>query len=99
MHDERVPVTADAGNVGSPIVDLAVQGGADEVIALDKFVGRGYENLICGARQRARLGVEGDIRDRVLVAAFSASVAGQPSSYRLARATIRAVTTLSAELL
>jgi nucleoside-diphosphate-sugar epimerase len=79
MHGERVLVGGDAGNVGSHIVDLAVQGGADEVIVLDELVRGRNENLTWGARRRARLGGRGRrlgprARRRVLGVALHAAV-------------------------
>jgi nucleoside-diphosphate-sugar epimerase len=76
MSSERVLVRGYAGNVGSHIVDLAVQGSADEVIVLDNF-GRGrYENLMWTLDTGPVQVVEGDLCERVLVAAPSASVYG-----------------------
>ncbi len=67
MRDECVFVTGGAGNVGSHIVDLAVQEGAAEIIVLDNFVRGRRENLKWAiANGPVRL-IEGDIRDRDLL--------------------------------
>jgi UDP-glucose 4-epimerase len=67
MQGERLLVTGGAGNVGSHIVDLAVQAGAAEVIVLDNFVRGRYENLEWALDNGAVRVVEGDICDRALV--------------------------------
>jgi UDP-glucose 4-epimerase len=67
MQGKRVLVTGGAGNVGSHIVDLAVQAGADEVIVLDDFVRGRHENLEWAIDNGAVRVVDGDICDRALV--------------------------------
>ena len=68
MQNQRVLVTGGAGLVGSHIVDLLVEEGVREVVVLDNFVRGRRENL----RQALTSGrvtiVEGDIRDRKLLA-------------------------------
>lgn len=69
LSGARVVVTGGAGNVGSHIVDAAIDAGAREVIALDALVRGVPENLDRAlATGRARL-VEIDIRDREAVMA------------------------------
>src|SRR5213593_4255994 len=69
----RVVVTGGAGNVGSHLVDAALDAGAREVVALDALVRGIPENLAQAlGTGRARL-VEIDIRDREAV---RANVAG-----------------------
>jgi UDP-glucose 4-epimerase len=68
IKGQRCLVTGGAGTIGSTIVDQLVAAGADEVIVLDNFVRGRKENLagVLGSGT-VRL-VEGDIRDRRLVA-------------------------------
>jgi len=68
----RALVTGGAGTIGSHVVDELVRGGAAEVVVLDNFVRGRRENLTWAlANGPVRL-VEGDIRDRELVAAETA---------------------------
>ena len=69
---ERVLVTGGAGLIGSHIVDLLVAQdcplGTQEVVVLDNFVRGRRENLSAAmGSTRVRI-VEGDIRDRGLLA-------------------------------
>jgi len=65
--NQRVLVTGGAGFVGSHIVDLLVEAGCDEVIALDNMVRGRRENLAsANTSKKVRL-VEGDIRDGSLL--------------------------------
>lgn len=74
MHRERALITGGAGTVGSHIADRLVAAGAAEVIALDNFVRGRPENLAWArAHGRVRI-VEGDIRDRALLAELSQGV-------------------------
>lgn len=74
MHGERALITGGAGTVGSHIADRLVAAGAAEVIALDNFVRGRPENLAWArARGTVRI-VEGDIRDRALLAELSQGV-------------------------
>ena len=69
LEGAKVVVTGGAGNVGSHIVDAAIQEGAREVVALDALVRGVPENLSSAIRGgRARL-VELDIRDSEAVRA------------------------------
>jgi UDP-glucose 4-epimerase len=68
LAGSRALVTGGAGTIGSAVVDLLVDGGA-EVVVLDNFV-RGRRENLAGAAERAgsRLEVvEGDLADRALV--------------------------------
>jgi UDP-glucose 4-epimerase len=68
MRGERVLITGGGGAIGSHLADLAVRAGADEIVVLDNFVRGRRENLDWAlANGRVRL-VEGDIRDRALLA-------------------------------
>ncbi len=68
MLGERALLTGGAGMIGSILADELVRGGAGEIIVLD--------NLLCGRRENLAWAlangpvriVEGDIRDRALVA-------------------------------
>lgn len=74
MHDECALITGGAGAVGSNIADQLVQAGAREVIVLDNFVRGRRENLAWAlANGPVRL-VEGDIRDRELIAELTRGV-------------------------
>ena len=67
LSGQRVLVTGGAGFVGSHIVDLLVEAGCREIIAVDNMVRGRLENLGAGiASGRVRL-VEGDIRDHDLM--------------------------------
>lgn len=74
MQGERYLVTGGAGMVGSAIVDLLVERGAGEVIALDNFVRGRRENLEWARANGPVRVVDGDIRDRALVAELSEGV-------------------------
>src|SRR5262245_36003194 len=69
---KRVLVTGGAGLVGSHIVDLLVASARRpryaEVVVLDNFVRGRRENLACALAQGPVTIVEGDIRDRALLA-------------------------------
>jgi UDP-glucose 4-epimerase len=68
VRDQRVLITGGAGLVGSTIADRLVADGVGEVVVLDNFVRGRKENLTDAlASGRVRI-VEGDIRDRVLLA-------------------------------
>jgi UDP-glucose 4-epimerase len=68
MRGERILITGGAGAVGSHVVDAAVRAGAGEVIVLDNFVRGRPENLGWALANGPVEVVEGDIRDRALVA-------------------------------
>ncbi|HEX3588713.1 MAG TPA: SDR family NAD(P)-dependent oxidoreductase [Pseudonocardiaceae bacterium] len=72
---QRILVTGGAGTIGSALVDLLVDEGAN-VVVLDNFV-RGRRENLAGAAERAgdRLTVvDGDINDRSLVAGLAEGV-------------------------
>lgn len=68
LRNTRVLVTGGAGLIGSHIVDRLVGESVSEVVVLDNFV-RGRREHLAQASARGRVTiVEGDIRDRGLVA-------------------------------
>ena len=68
LRGARVLVTGGAGFIGSHIIDLLVEAGCREVVALDNMVRGRPENLSEAlASSRVRL-VQGDLRDRALMA-------------------------------
>jgi UDP-glucose 4-epimerase len=70
LRGKRVLVTGGAGFVGSHIVDLLVEEGCREIVVVDNMVRGRPENLEAAmARGPVRL-VEGDIRDRALMASL-----------------------------
>ncbi len=74
MRDERALITGGAGAVGSNIADQLVRAGAREIVVLDNFVRGRRENLAWAlANGPVRL-VEGDIRDRELVAELTRGI-------------------------
>jgi UDP-glucose 4-epimerase len=68
MQGERALITGGAGAVGSNIVDQLVQAGAREVVVLDNFVRGRRENLSWALTNGPVRLVEGDVRDRGLLA-------------------------------
>lgn len=68
MQNSRVLITGGAGLVGSHIADLLVQEGAAEIIILDNFTRGRMENLAQVQAKGHLVMVEGDIRDRQLLA-------------------------------
>lgn len=68
MQNNRVLITGGAGLVGSHIVDLLVQEGVAEIIVLDNFTRGQRSNLAKAQAQGPLVIVEGDIRDRQLLA-------------------------------
>lgn len=64
---QRVLVTGGAGTIGSHIVDLLAEAGAEEIVVLDNFVRGRMANLSRALPGGAVRVVEGDIRDRDLV--------------------------------
>lgn len=68
LRGRRVLVTGGAGFIGSHIIDLLVDEGCAEIVAIDNMV-RGHPRNLAAAMARGpvRL-VEGDIRDRALMA-------------------------------
>jgi UDP-glucose 4-epimerase len=74
MRGERALITGGAGAVGSNIADQLVQAGAQEIVVLDNLVRGRRENLAWAlANGPVRL-VEGDIRDRELVAELTRGI-------------------------
>jgi UDP-glucose 4-epimerase len=74
MHDERALITGGAGAVGSNLADQLVQAGAREVVVLDNFVRGRRENLAWALANGPVRVVEGDIRDRELVAELTRGI-------------------------
>jgi UDP-glucose 4-epimerase len=68
LSGERALVTGGAGTIGSHIVDQLVVADAAEVIVLDNFVRGRRENLAGAMASGLVKVVDGDIRDRALVA-------------------------------
>jgi UDP-glucose 4-epimerase len=68
MQNSRVLITGGAGLVGSHIADLLVQEEAAEIIILDNFTRGRMENLAQVQAKGHLVMVEGDIRDRQLLA-------------------------------
>lgn len=68
LANSKVLITGGAGFVGSRIIDLLIEAGWDEIVCIDNMVRGRRENLADAlASGRVRL-VEGDIRDRELMA-------------------------------
>ncbi|HEY3758576.1 MAG TPA: NAD-dependent epimerase/dehydratase family protein [Solirubrobacteraceae bacterium] len=74
MRGERAFITGGGGAVGSNIADQLVQAGAQEIIVLDNFVRGRRENLAWALANGPVKLVEGDIRDRELVAELTRGV-------------------------
>ena len=68
LRHERALVTGGAGTVGSHIVDQLLHAGIEEVIVLDNFVRGRRENLAGAIASGSVRVVEGDIRNRDLLA-------------------------------
>lgn len=68
MQNKRVLITGGAGLVGSHIADLLVAEGAAEIIVLDNFTRGQRQNLAQVQESGPLVVVEGDIRDRQLLA-------------------------------
>jgi UDP-glucose 4-epimerase len=68
LRGERVLVTGGAGTIGSHVVDELIDAGAEEVVVLDNFVRGRRENLAQASATGPVRIVEGDVRDRALVA-------------------------------
>lgn len=74
MKDKRIVITGGAGLIGSHIADLVVREQPREVIILDNFVRGRRQNLAEAAAAFPLTIVEGDIRDRALLARTLAGV-------------------------
>ncbi|MBW4646951.1 MAG: NAD-dependent epimerase/dehydratase family protein [Goleter apudmare HA4340-LM2] len=68
MQNKRVLITGGAGLVGSHIADLLVKEEVAEIIVLDNFTRGRRENLAWAEANGSLVTVEGDIRDRQLLA-------------------------------
>jgi UDP-glucose 4-epimerase len=68
LEGQRILVTGGAGLIGSHIVDLLVQERPREIVIFDNFVRGRRENLAQATTRFPLTIVEGDIRDRSLVA-------------------------------
>lgn len=68
MKNKRILITGGAGLIGSHIADLAVKEGVCEIVVLDNFVRGRRENLREALPSGLVTIVEGDIRDRDLLA-------------------------------
>ena len=68
MQNQRVLVTGGAGLIGSHITDLLVERQVHEIVVLDNFTRGRRENLRDAMASRRVTLVEGDIRDRSLLA-------------------------------
>jgi UDP-glucose 4-epimerase len=68
LRGERVLVTGGAGTIGSHLVDQLVHEGVHEVVVVDNFVRGRRENLLGAISTGLVRIVEGDIRDRDLIA-------------------------------
>src|SRR3977135_931011 len=68
LSGESVLVTGGAGTIGSHVVDELIDAGAEEVVVLDNFVRGRRENLAHASATGSVRIVDGDVRDRALVA-------------------------------
>jgi UDP-glucose 4-epimerase len=68
MKNKRVLITGGAGLVGSHIADLLIKEEVAEIIILDNYTRGRKENLAWAAANGPLVMVEGDIRDRQLLA-------------------------------
>ena len=68
MKEKRILITGGAGLIGSHIADLAALEQPREIVILDNFVRGRRENLRQAAHRLPLTIVEGDIRDRALLA-------------------------------
>lgn len=74
MRGERALITGGAGAVGSNIADQLVRAGAEEIVVLDNLVRGRRENLAWALANGPIRLVEGDIRDRELVAELTRGI-------------------------
>ncbi len=74
MLGERALITGGGGAVGSNIADQLVQAGAQEIVVLDNFVRGRRDNLAWAIENGPVRLVEGDIRDRELVAELTRGI-------------------------
>jgi UDP-glucose 4-epimerase len=74
MLGERALITGGGGAVGSNIADQLVRAGAQEIVVLDNFVRGRRDNLAWAIENGPVRLVEGDIRDRELVAELTRGI-------------------------
>jgi UDP-glucose 4-epimerase len=74
MLAERALITGGGGAVGSNIADQLVRAGAEEIVILDNFVRGRRDNLAWALENGSVRLVEGDIRDRELVAKLTRGI-------------------------
>jgi UDP-glucose 4-epimerase len=74
MCGERALITGGAGAVGSNIADQLVRAGAEEIVVLDNLVRGRRENLAWALANGPVTLVEGDIRDRELLAKLTRGI-------------------------
>lgn len=74
MKNKRVLITGGAGLVGSHIADLLVKEEVAEIIILDNFTRGRLDNLAWAKKHGPLVIVEGDIRDRQLLADITQGV-------------------------
>ena len=74
MRGERALITGGAGVVGSTLADQLVQAGAEEIVVLDNLVRGRHENLVWALEHGPVRIVDGDIRDRELVAELTRGI-------------------------
>lgn len=68
MRDKRILITGGAGLIGSHIADLVAREEPREIIILDNFVRGRLENLASAGAAHPLTIIDGDIRDRELLA-------------------------------
>jgi|SRR5579862_5680082 len=68
MKNQRILITGGAGLIGSHIADLLVERDVNEIVVIDSFVRGRRENLTSALSSGRLTVVEGDIRDRKLLA-------------------------------
>ncbi len=85
LAGKRVLVTGGAGFVGSHLVDLLAREGCESVTAVDNLVRGGRANLAEALRRPGVVLVEGDIRDRELMAelVFGADIVFHQAALRI----------------
>ncbi len=74
MLGERALITGGGGAIGSNIADQLVQAGAEQIVVLDNFVRGRRENLSWALANGPVQVVEGDVRDRELLAKLTRDV-------------------------
>jgi UDP-glucose 4-epimerase len=74
MRGERALITGGAGVVGSTLADQLVETGAEEIVVLDNLVRGRHQNLAWALANGPVRIVEGDIRDRELVAELTRGI-------------------------